>query len=67
MRLEKVKVDITIAVGDNVEILDGPLNGTVGKISSIDENNASAKVVVELFGRETPVDVALDTLRKLEI
>lgn len=67
MRLEKVKVDITISVGDNVEILDGPLNGTIGKVSTIDENSQSAKVIVELFGRETPVDVALDTLRKLEI
>lgn len=67
MRLEKVKVDITLAVGDQVEILDGPLNGMFGKVSQIDEASAMAKVVVELFGRETPVDVSLDTLRKLEI
>lgn len=67
MRLEKVKVDITITVGDQVEILDGPLNGMIGKVASIDEDNQQAKIIVELFGRETPVDVSLNTLRKLQI
>lgn len=67
MRLEKVKVDIVIEVGDQVEVLDGPLAGTPGKVTAIDEENKTAKVVVELFGRETPVDVSLDSMRKVEL
>ena len=67
MRLIKPKVDVNVEVGDSVELLDGPLNGTVGKVSTIDTNTNTVKVVVELFGRETPVDVSLDALRKIEV
>lgn len=67
MRLIKPKVDVNVEVGDSVELLDGPLNGTVGKVSTIDTNTNTVKVIVELFGRETPVDVSLDALRKIEV
>lgn len=67
MRLERVNVDVEVEIGDTVEILDGPLNGTVGKVTEINAKENTAKVVVELFGRETPVDVMLNTLRKVEL
>lgn len=68
MRLVRPKLaDINIVVGDSVEILDGALNGTIGKVSGIDTETNTVKVLVELFGRETPVDVSLDALRKLEV
>ena len=61
------KIDTQIEVGDDVEILDGALNGTIGKVSSVDTDTNTVKVMVELFGRETPVDVSLDALRKVEV
>ena len=68
MRLVRPKIaDINIVVGDSVEILDGALNGTIGKVNGIDTETNTVKVLVELFGRETPVDVSLDALRKLEV
>lgn len=69
MRLDikQTKVDFNVAVGDSVEILDGPLNGVIGKVSEVNEQAQSVKVVVDLFGRETPVDVSLNALRKVEI
>ena len=65
LRLEKAKVDTSIVVNDQVEILDGPLNGQVGRVTSIDPEQNKAVVTVEMFGRDTPVDVAFDQIRKL--
>ena len=65
MRLEKTKVDTSIQLDDKVEILDGPLNGQLGAVISVEPELNKAKVMVEMFGRETPVDVALDQIRKI--
>lgn len=61
-----VQVDNSIAVNDQVEILDGPLNGQVGRVTSVDPEQNKAVVTVEMFGRDTPVDVAFDQIRKLK-
>ena len=66
MRLEKnTVVDITITENDKVEVLDGALNGFVGSVISVDRENAKCKVMVEMFGRDTPVDLNLDQIRKI--
>lgn len=66
MRLEKnTVVDITIAENDKVEVLEGALNGFVGTVISVDRENAKCKVMVEMFGRDTPVDLSLEQVRKI--
>lgn len=66
MRLEKnTVVDITIAENDKVEVLDGALNGFVGTVVAVDKENAKLKVMVEMFGRDTPVDLSLEQVRKI--
>lgn len=66
MRLERITtVDINIKKDDKVEILDGALNGFVGTVLSVDLANEKLKVNVEMFGRETPVDLQLDQVRKI--
>ena len=60
MRLEKSQADISMQVGDKVELLDGALKGQVGTIKEIDKENLTAKVTVEMFGRENLVDMNLD-------
>ena len=66
MRLEKnTVVDVTIAENDKVEVLDGALNGFIGSIISVDRENAKCKVMVEMFGRDTPVDLGLEQVRKI--
>lgn len=65
MRLEVPKVDVTIEAMDEVEILDGPLNGQIGKVITADLKNNKIKVNVEMFGRDTPVDVTLEQIRKI--
>ena len=67
MHLEKnTVVDITITENDKVEVLDGALNGFVGTVISVDRENAKCRVMVEMFGRDTPVDLNLDQIRKVD-
>lgn len=65
MRLEKAQVDITLSRGDKVEVLDGPLNGMIGTVLNVDIASEKCRVNVEMFGRETPVDLNLDQVRKI--
>ena len=67
MRLEKVVVVATDLVeGCKVEVLEGALNGFVGTVVSVDAVNNKCRVVVEMFGRETPVDLSLEQVKKVD-
>ena len=66
MRLEKVTVDFNLEVSDKVEVIDGPLNSMIGIVISVDKEANRVKVNVEMFGRETPVDLDFSQLRKIE-
>ena len=67
MHLEKLTViSVDLNVDDKVEVLDGPLNGFVGTVVSVDAAGKKCRVVVEMFGRETPVDLGLEQVRKVE-
>lgn len=65
LRLEKVKIEVDLAEGDRVEVVEGPLNTMIGEVVSVDTENSRAKVKVELFGRETIVDLDYSQLRKV--
>ena len=67
MRLEKVVVVATDLVeGCKVEVLEGALNGFVGTVVSVDAVNNKCRVIVEMFGRETPVDLSLEQVKKVD-
>lgn len=66
LKLEKVVVkNIDVAPNDKVEIMDGALNGFIGTIISVDVEAEKCRVMVEMFGRETPVDLLLTQIRKI--
>ena len=65
MRLETQKVDTSLKVTDSVEIIGGPFDKVTGTVVEIDPQLVKAKVNVEMFGRLTPIDVALDQIRKI--
>ena len=65
MRLEKIKVDIKVEVNNSVKIISGPLEGFVGTVASVDSENQKCRVIVEMFGRDTPVDVEFDQIELL--
>ena len=53
------------AVGDNVKVIHGPLEGTEGKIVSIDKETGACRVETVFFGRSTPVDVDFSEIEKI--
>ncbi len=64
MHLEKIKVDVDLEVGDTIEVVDGALNGMVGKVSEVNAENGTLTAVIEMFGRETPVELEFSQVRK---
>ena len=52
-----VKHTIDLQVGDAVSIVDGPFKELEGKVGEVDEDRGKVKVLVAMFGRETPVEL----------
>ena len=58
--VEKHAVEVRYGVGDSVRIVDGPLDGFIGNVEELEVDKNRVKVVVSMFGRETPVELELD-------
>ena len=58
--VEKREVVVTYDVGDNVKITDGALESFIGTVEELDLDRGKVRVVVSMFGRETPVELELD-------
>jgi transcription termination/antitermination protein NusG len=52
-----VKHEIDLAKGDSVVIVDGPFKDLDGKVGEVDASRGKVKVLVAMFGRETPVEL----------
>jgi len=65
MGVEEPKYKIDVVIGDAVKIIDGPFKEFDGKISEIDEKRGKIKVLVSMFGRETPVELDFLQVKKL--
>lgn len=57
MGIEQQTIVLNYAVGDNVKIKHGPLENLVGVVEEISMEKKKVKVVVSMFGRETPVEL----------
>ena len=62
--VEQRSIEVNYAVGDTVTIVDGPLEGFSGVVDELDLEKNKVKVVVSMFGRETPVELELDQARQ---
>ena len=58
--VEKREVVVSYELGDTVRITDGALESFLGTVDEIDLDNSKVRVVVSMFGRETPVELELD-------
>jgi len=65
MGVDEPKFKIDVLVGDPVKITDGPFKDMDGKISEIDEERGRIKVLVSMFGRETPVELDFLQIKKI--
>lgn len=65
MGFEKVQVEIDFEVGDTVQIVAGPLESFVGVVQEINLEKEKVKVLVSMFGRETPVELEFSQIQKM--
>ena len=63
IRIEEVALDIE--VDDIVKIIHGAFKGSVGKIKSINQHKRTATVTLNVFGRETPVELSFTEVEKM--
>ena len=63
--VEEPKYKVDVRVGDPVRITDGPFKDFEGKISEVDEAKGKVKVMVSMFGRDTPVELDFLNIKKL--
>ena len=64
--IEKRVIEVGYDVNDNVRIVDGPLEGFEGVVEELDTAKNYVKVKISMFGRETPVELALDQVEPLD-
>lgn len=65
MNADKVTHTINLIENDAVLIVDGPFKELEGKVSEIDEERGKVKVLVNMFGRETPVELDFLQVKKI--
>ncbi len=63
--VERHEVVVSFDVGDTVRIVDGPLTSFSGRVDALDIDKNSVRVVVSMFGRETPVELELDQVENI--
>lgn len=65
MESDTVKHKIDLTIGDPVMVVDGPFKDLEGKIGEIDEERGKIKVLVPMFGRDTPVELDFLQVKKI--
>jgi len=65
MGADEPKYKIDVAEGDAVKVVDGPFKDYEGKVAEVDEEKGKVKVLVSLFGRETPVELDFLQMKRI--
>jgi transcriptional antiterminator NusG len=65
MNKDEAKHTIDIALDEVVKIVDGPFKDLEGKVSEVDDTRGKVKVLVSMFGRETPVELDFLQVHKI--
>lgn len=64
--VEKHEIVVNYDVGDQVKINDGPLVSFIGVVDELDLDKNKVRVIVSMFGRETPVELELDQVEPVQ-
>ena len=64
MGFDEVPVNVDYEEGDTVQVVNGPLEGFVGTVQEINKEKQKVKVLVSMFGRETPVELEFSQVQK---
>ena len=66
MGFEISEINVDYDVNDSIEIIDGPFKDYVGVVQEINKEKHKVKVLISMFGRETPVDLELSQVQKVK-
>ncbi|MGN1338478.1 MAG: transcription termination/antitermination protein NusG [Candidatus Coprovivens sp.] len=66
MGMSRVNIESEMSVGSKVTIVDGPFKGMTGTVDNVDIENNRLNVLIDLFGQETPVEVELFQVNKIQ-
>ena len=64
--VEKKETVVGFQVGDSVKVIDGPLEGFLGTVDEIATDKYRLRVIVSMFGRETPVDLDFEQVEAVK-
>ena len=64
--VEKKEIVVDYAVGDTVNIIDGPLENFSGVVDELDQEKNMVRVTISMFGRETSVELELDQVERMD-
>ena len=64
--VEIKNVEVDYNVGDSVRIIDGPFDDSVGIVDELNKEKNSVRVIIHMFGRETPVELELHQVEPVE-
>ncbi|WP_286166378.1 transcription termination/antitermination protein NusG [Peribacillus frigoritolerans] len=65
MGMEEKRVEVDFDLKETVKVIDGPFANFTGSIEEIDKDKSKVKVLVNMFGRETPVELEFSQVDKL--
>jgi len=65
MGLEDQKPKVAYEVGDNVQVIDGPFVNFTGTIEEVNLERGKLRVIVSVFGRDTPVELNFEQVQKI--
>ena len=65
MGFEQIEVNVDYSVNDSVRIIDGPLTDFTGIVTELSKEKHKVKVLVSMFGRETPVELEFSQVQKI--
>ena len=66
MGVERHEIVVGFELGDTVKVIDGPLEGFLGTVDELEPEKDRVRVIVSMFGRETPVDLELDQVEVIK-
>ena len=65
MGFDEVPVNVDYDINDTVQVINGPLESFVGTVQEINKEKQKVKVLVSMFGRETPVELEFSQVQKI--
>ena len=65
MGFEKVEVNVDYNINDSIRVTEGPLENFIGTVLEINKEKQKVRVLVSMFGRETPVELEFSQVQKV--